>query len=317
MIRVSGYDEGSNPNVCLDDPANRARPSGESSPGPADPFDTASPTKGLGGRYAEDVPALQVLGGHIDVNYPGWSLRITDQRRGKEFERDYSRLVAQDKAPRFTFVWLPQDHTGNAGGQPIPPAFEVADNDAALGRLVDFVSHSSIWPASAMFVTEDDAQGTTDHVSAHRTVTILISPWARRGHVSHTLVSTASVTKAVDELVGLAPSSIGDVLATDLRDLFTDKPDYTPYDAVPFKAPPAAVTAASARIAALSSRLDMSGPDADSFRQARLSELAVAAGRLAGHRGAMSRHAYRAAQRRLYRRALAVVGSAKAADADG
>ena len=317
MIRVTGYDEGQNPNGCLDDPANRACPAGESSPGPADPFDTTSPTKGFGGRYAEDVPALKVLGGHIDPNYPGWSLRITDQRREKEFEREYSQLLAAGKAPRFTFVWLPQDHTGNAGGQTIPPQFQVADNDAAFGRLVEFVSHSSIWPRTAMFVTQDDAQGETDHVSAHRTVTTVISPWAKRGHVSHQLVSTASVTKTVDELLGLAPSSIGDVLATDLRDFFTDEPDYTPYDAVAFTDPRTGVSTASTRIAALSSRLDTSGPDADSFRQARLSGLAVAADRLAARRGRMAPRAYRVAQRRLYDRALAVVRAAGARDADG
>jgi DNA-binding beta-propeller fold protein YncE len=317
MIRVSGYDEGQNPNGCLDDPANRGCPAGEDSPGPADPFDTTSPTKGLGGRYAEDVPALHALDGHIDVNYPGWSLRITDQRREKEFQREYSALVAQRRAPQFTFVWLPQDHTGNAGGQTIPPQFEVADNDAALGRLVDFVSHSSIWPSTAILVAEDDAQGETDHISAHRTVTTVISPWAKRGHVSHELISTASVTKTVDELVGLAPSSIGDAIATDLRDFFTTRPDYSPYDAVPFSDPRTRVTAAGARIATLSSRLDTSGPDTDSFRQARISGLAVRADRLAHHRRGMSRRRYRRAQRQLYRRALAVARGPATGDTDG
>jgi DNA-binding beta-propeller fold protein YncE len=316
MIRVSGYDEGQNPNGCLDDPANHGCPNGENSPGPADPFDITSPTKGFGGRYAEDVPALKVLGGHIDQNYPGWSLRITDQRREQEFERDYSRLLAQGRAPRFTFVWLPQDHTGNAGGQTIPPQFQVADNDAALGRLVSFISHSSIWRKTAILITEDDAQGETDHVSAHRTVTTVVSPWAKRGHVSHTLISTASVTKTVDELVGLAPSSIGDVLATDLRDFFTDKPDYTPYSPVAFTDPRTGVTAASRRIVALSSKLDTSGPDADSFRQAKLSGLAVEADRLAARRAHVSRRTYRAAQARLYDRALAVVRSEPVAGKD-
>jgi hypothetical protein len=135
--------------------------------------------------------------------------------------------------------------------------------------------------------------------------------------VSHTLVSTASVTKTVDELVGLAPSSIGDVLATDLRDFFTNRPDYTPYTAVPFTDPRPGVSATGARIAALSSRLDSSGPDTDSFRQARISGLAVQADRLAGHHAGMSRAAYRRAQQRLYRRALAAAGSASAPDADG
>jgi Phosphoesterase family len=315
MIRVSGYDEGANPDGCQDDPDNHVCTVGEATPGPTDPFDVMSPTKGFGGRYAQDVPALKALGGHIDPDYPGWSLRITDQRREREFERDFSALVASGRAPRFTFVWLPQDHTGNAGGQTIPPAFQVADNDAALGRLVDFVSHSRIWPRTAMFVTEDDAQGERDHVSAHRTVNLVISPWARRGAVVHTLTSTASVTKTIDELLGLAPSSMGDALATDLRDYFTARADFTPYGAAPFVRPTA--SAAAVRIASLDSRLNTSTPDADSFRQARLSGLAQDADALTRRRESMTARAYTAAQRRLHRLALAVVRSGPATDRDG
>jgi hypothetical protein len=191
----------------------------------------------------------------------------------------------------------------------------VQDNDAALGRLVDFVSHSSIWPRTAIFVTEDDAQGEKDHLSAHRTVNAVISPWAKRGAVVHTLTSTASVTKTIDELLGLAPSSTGDALATDLRDYFTTTPDYSPYTAKPFAAPTA--SAAGARIAALGSSLNTSSPDADSIRQARLSGLSKDADSLSRRHARMSPRAYARAQQRGYRKALAVVRGGAQPDRDG
>jgi hypothetical protein len=131
----------------------------------------------------------------------------------------------------------------------------------------------------------------------------------------HTLVSTASITKTVEELLGLAPASMGDQLATDMRDWFTTEPDYAPYDALPFVAPK--TTPAGLRIGELSSRLDTSGPDTDSFRQAQLSHLAAQADRLSSQAGAMSDEAYREAQDDPYERARKIVGEDHLADADG
>jgi hypothetical protein len=168
-----------------------------------------------------------------------------------------------------------------------------------------------------ILIAEDDAQANTDHISAHRTVTLVVSPWAKRGAVVPTLTSTASVTKTVDELLGIGPSSLGDVLATDLRDYFTTHPDFTPYEAVAFTDPSATVTPAGERITALGSRLDMSSPDADSFRQAAIAELALRADRLTHRRSRMSRREYEHRQGRLYARALAIVGAEPTEDRDG
>jgi hypothetical protein len=310
MLRLSGYDDGGNRDGCVDDPANRACTAGSATTGPTDPKDFTSPTAGLGGRYAGTTPALKVLAGHIDPDYPGWNLRISDQRREREFERDFSALMRAHCVPQLTFVWLPQDHTGTVAG--VTADAQVSDNDAAVGRLVDFISHSSVWRDSAIFIAEDDAQGLPDHVSAHRTVAMVVSPWARRRTVVHTLVSTASITKTVDELLGLEPSSQGDELATDMRDWFTSRPDYTPYDALPYAEPKS--TAAGLAITALGAGLDTSGPDADSFRQAQLDLLVHAADRLTAQRATMPAAAYEQAQRRLYGKAIQIVHAELAGD---
>ncbi|HET7814550.1 MAG TPA: beta-propeller fold lactonase family protein, partial [Candidatus Baltobacteraceae bacterium] len=155
LIRVSGYDEGRDENPKADDPTfvNMA--------------DQDAPTSGLGGLYSENVPALGALAGHIDLNYPGWNLRIRDVRRAKEFIRDYGAYRAQNGAPDFTYIWLPSDHGGS--GVDIPPLpEEVADGDRALGTIVDYLSHQPEWSSTAIFVSPDDAQSSRDHVNEHR-----------------------------------------------------------------------------------------------------------------------------------------------------
>jgi hypothetical protein len=122
-------------------------------PATYDYHNTPPPIVGLGGLFVEDVPALAVLGNnHTDPNYPGWNLNITDQRRAAEFIQDMQKLIDADAVPALTPIWLPNDHT--SGGY--DPRFQVADNDTAVGQIVDFISHSSIWPESAIFITEED-----------------------------------------------------------------------------------------------------------------------------------------------------------------
>jgi hypothetical protein len=108
----------------------------------------------------------------------------------------------------------------------------VADNDLALGKIVDFLSHSAVWKDSAVFAVEDDAQGGVDHVDAHRSVLLVASPYNRKGLVSHRHVSIGSILKTTYELLGLGPLNLEDRLAPDLSDLFTETPDMTPFTAV-------------------------------------------------------------------------------------
>jgi len=197
-------------------------------------YDTAGaatePALGLGGRYRLDVPAAAALGGHVDLRYPGPNPQISDERRAAEFIRDFGTYVTDVRVPRFTYIWLPGDRGVAAPGMPTA-AQQVADGDRALGEIVAYLSHLPTWRSTAIFVVPADASG-RDHIDVHRTYALAISPYAKRRYVGLRHTSTASVLKTIDGIFGLAPLSLGDLLATDLSDLFTSVPDVRPFDAV-------------------------------------------------------------------------------------
>jgi DNA-binding beta-propeller fold protein YncE len=293
LVRVSGYDEGSDPQPKNDDPNF------------AGADDASAPTSNLGGLYSEDVPAPAALDGHVDLNYPGWNLRIRDERRAHEFVRDYGALVAAHRQPRYTYIWLPADHTG--AGRDIPPVpEEVADGDRALGEIVQYLSHLPSWRHTALFVMPDDAQSSRDHVDEYRTYAIVVSPYAKRHYAGPRHLSTVSVLKTSEQLLGLGPLSLGDLLATDMSDFFTAQPDPRPYAAIPV--PTQTASAEGNRIAALMERLDQSSADADTARGARIVDLSRRADALAQQRHAMDPAVYRSRQAALYARAQAVAG---------
>ncbi len=292
LVRVSGYDEGNAPDPKADDPNF------------AGPDDTSAPTSNLGGLYSEDVPAPAALADHVDLNYPGWNLRIRDERRAHEFVRDYGALVAAGRQPRYTYIWLPADHTG--AGPDIPPLpEEVADGDRALGEIVQYFSHLPSWRHTALFVMPDDAQSSRDHVDEYRTYAVVVSPYAKRRYAGPRHLSTVSVLKTTEQLLGLGPLSLGDLLATDMSDFFTTQPDPRPYSAIPV--PKQTASAEGNRIAGLMAQLDQSSADADTARGARLVDLSRRADALASQRYAMAPAAYRRSQAELYARARAVL----------
>jgi len=289
LIRLSGYDEGNAAAAHTDDPNF------------SDVNDALAPTSGLGGLYSLDVPALEALGGHIDLNYPGWNLRIRDVRRANEFIRDYGYLERQGQTPDLAYVWLPNDHGG--AGPNIPPLpEEVADGDRALGMIVDFLTHQPSWNASAIFITPDDAQSSRDHVNEHRTYAVVVSPFARRRSTGAMHLSTVSILKTEEELLGLPGLSLGDLLATDMAQFFTPAPDYAPYSAIPVPVQRASIE--GQRIAQLLLRTDQSAPDADVERSARIIDLSRRADALALRRSRLSSGAHASAERRLYQEAL-------------
>jgi hypothetical protein len=169
-------------------------------------------------------------------SYASFNTNISDQFRFEQFKREFDLRYASGKQPlpRFIYIWLPNDHTAS----PRPEdgyaytASYVADNDLALGKLVELFSHSPFWKDMAIFVTEDDAQDGRDHVDAHRSLLMVISPYARRG-VSHVHTSMESILKTFFLVLGLPPLNQYDAAATDLSDMFTEKPDFTPYTALP------------------------------------------------------------------------------------
>ena len=203
-----------------------------------------------------------------DRAFPTFNLGIPDQFRYEEFARDFGRVLEQGETPSLVVLRLPGDHTASArpaDGYPDAASY-VADNDLALGRIVELISHSRIWKSSAILVVEDDAQGGVDHVDAHRSVLLAISPWVRPGTVSHRHTSMGSLQKTAYELLGLGPLNLEDALASDLGDMFTTVPDLRPFTAV--AADPRVFDPAKARLArpktAEQARelLDMDDPEA-------------------------------------------------------
>ena len=187
-------------------------------------------------REAVNIPMPEVLFENTSRSYATFNTNISDQYRFGQFQREFELRFANGKGslPQFLYIWLPNDHTA----KPRPEdgyryrASYVADNDLALGKLVELFSHSAFWKDMAIFVTEDDAQGGQDHVDAHRSVLLVISPYARRG-VSHVHTSVASILKTFDLIFGLPQLNQYDAAATDLSDMFTDRPDFTPFEALP------------------------------------------------------------------------------------
>jgi YVTN family beta-propeller protein len=212
-------------------------------------------------RVDSTEPRLQAA---TDLGYPGFNPRINDQIRIGEWLREFNAYVASGTLPAVEFVSLPSDHTvGTAPGFPTPKAM-VADNDLALGRLVDAVSHSSYWASTAIFVTEDDAQDGPDHVDGHRTVGQVISPYTQRGRVDSTLYSTVSMLRTIELIFGLPPLTQFDAAATPMFAAFGSKPNLLPYDAITPAQSLTELNTVRSPMSRESARLDFSAVDAAS-----------------------------------------------------
>jgi hypothetical protein len=158
-------------------------------------------------------------------DYPQYNMNIPDQYRATQFIREVDRLYASgdNEFPRLVFIHLPNDHMAKPrpeDGYPFEASY-VADNDYALGRIIDYLSHSKWWPNMAVFVTEDDAQGGVDHIDSHRTIMLVVSPYAKKNYVSHVNTSFPGMLKTAFRLLGLPPLNLFDATASDLSDCFT------------------------------------------------------------------------------------------------
>jgi len=193
--------------------------------------------KPTGARYVTNVPMPDPLYRNTSREYPQFNTNIPDQYRVSQFIAEVERkyVAGGEPFPQFVFIHLPQDHgarTRPADGYPYAASY-MADNDYALGRIVEYLSHKPWWREMAIFVTEDDAQGGVDHVDSHRTVMLAVSPYARRNYVAHGNSSFPGLLKTIFRLLGLPPLNLFDAAATDLSECFTDRPDYTPYTVMP------------------------------------------------------------------------------------
>lgn len=180
-------------------------------------------------RMEGRVPGLV---GHVSPKYglPAISgKKVRDTDRVEVFLEEFREFEKNDNLPRFIVMSLGEDHTeGTRPGSPTPQSC-VASNDLALGRLVEAVSRSKYWPEIAIFVIEDDAQNGPDHIDAHRTVGLVISPYVRRGHLDSTQYSTVSMLRTMELILGLPPLSQFDAAANPMFESFTDQPNLTPY----------------------------------------------------------------------------------------
>ena len=176
------------------------------------------------------VSALQ---GHFDEWYRGFDLDFSDQKRADRFIAELKRFESEGEMPRLQIVRLPNDHTYGTTLDKHTPVALVADNDLALGRFVEAVSRSKFWPQTAIFVVEDDAQNGPDHVDAHRTVALVISPYTKRGSVDSTMYSTSSMLRTMELILGLKPMSQYDAAATPMFNSFQAKADLRSYQALP------------------------------------------------------------------------------------
>jgi hypothetical protein len=174
---------------------------------------------------------------HLNPDFPNYNLAIPDQYRLDIFLKDFEKYVKNGHLPNLIVMTLPTDHTtGGAAGYPTDVA-EVADNDLAVGRLVDAVSHSPYWSSTALFFVEDDSQNGVDHVDGHRSIAFVASPYIRRHQVNHSYYTQLSMVRTIEDLLGLPPMNQHDGLAVPMTDAFTDGPDSTAFDVMPNQIP--------------------------------------------------------------------------------
>jgi YVTN family beta-propeller protein len=180
------------------------------------------------------VPAIK---GHFCEPYAGFDLHVKDVDREKVWEQDFDRLVAAGHLPDLSIIRLPNDHTFGARKGEFSPLSYAADNDLALGRLIEHLSKSPVWKESVVMVVEDDAQNGPDHVDAHRSTAYLMGPYVRRHAVVHTAYTTSGMLRTLELILGLPPMSQYDAAAVPLWACFTPKPNLAPYTTRPATTP--------------------------------------------------------------------------------
>jgi len=184
-----------------------------------DPNGTAPPA------YKATKKNLQL---HTNTKYPGFSLQVPDQKRADVWMDEFAQYVRDGQMPSLEIMRLPNDHTSGArAGDRTPRAF-VADNDLALGRIIEALSHSPYWSSTVVFVLEDDAQSGPDHVDSHRSPLLVISPY-NRGGVLHRFANTTDVIATIEDILHLGAMSQFDRHGRPLREIWSDSPDLSPY----------------------------------------------------------------------------------------
>lgn len=182
------------------------------------------------GEFADYGNAhIKTLEGHVCPQSPGFNLDIKDQVRVDAWEHDFDSLVSINAVPRFNTLRISDDHTSGQKKGKISPIAAVADNDLAIGRILEHLSQSPVWKESVVFILEDDAQNGPDHVDAHRSPAFVAGPFVKRHTVVHTMYSTSGMLRTMELILGLPPMSQYDAAATPFYECFTSTPDFSPY----------------------------------------------------------------------------------------
>jgi len=211
---------------------------------------------------------LAPLKPYTATDYPGWLLKIPDQYRIERFLKEFEQFQKAGKWPNLVIVYLPQDHTSGTGQSSPTPRALVADNDLAVGRLMEAISHSQFWPKTCIFVEEDDPQDGFDHVDGHRSTCLVVSPYTKRGEVVSKFYNQTAVLHTMCLMLGLPPMNQMVALSPSMEDCFNARPDLHPFDVVqnvialdePNKQKHA-LSPEERRLTELSEKFDLSRPD--------------------------------------------------------
>ena len=177
-------------------------------------------------------PNIETVRPYLVTNTVGFDLGIPDVFRAEQFAKEVKQFEQTGNYPELCIIWLSSDHTGGTSPGAPTPAAQVADNDLAVGRIVEAISHSKFWKDTCVFCIEDDPQAGWDHVSGYRTTAYVASPYIKRGQVIHTQYNQTSLLRTIELILGLPPMNQMDATATPMFDCFTNAPDFTPFETV-------------------------------------------------------------------------------------
>ena len=182
-------------------------------------------------------PGIESLRHYSDTNTVGWDLKVPDVMRAAEFIRELRSFETNGELPELTLLFLPNDHSGGARSEYPAPGAQIADNDLALGRIVEALTHSRFWPETCLFAIEDDPQAGWDHVSGYRTTCFVVSPYTKRRQTVSTQYNHCSLVRTIELILGLPPMNQLDAGATAMSDCFAATADFTPFTSVPNRVP--------------------------------------------------------------------------------
>ncbi len=191
-------------------------------------YDTAT-----GASHGVMIPMQSALYKRTSHNYAGYNTNIPDQYRMDQFEKEFTKkwIKGNEEMPPLITVMIPNDHGARVrpeDGYFYPQSFMV-DNDLAVGRILHFLTRTKYWKDMLIIITEDDPQGGVDHIDGHRSILMMISPYVKKGYVSHTHANFGSILKTIYNILNVPYVNHFDLTASLLQDFFTDKPDFTPY----------------------------------------------------------------------------------------